>query len=90
MPEKPAYIGPERRKNQRRTDTPTPCTRPFGDSGVDRRLTPDRRQDAVAGVIANMSGEDMLLLRELWERVEAGRRDYGCKMTYDEIIAREA
>jgi hypothetical protein len=66
--EKEVYIGPERRSADRRTGTHWP----YGQATdlPERRSGEDRRQDALAGIIAGLGAEDMLALRELWELAE--------------------
>lgn len=62
MPDR-AYIGPEQRKGERRKLDP--AYEQFR-GGMPNRRIEERRQEAHAGVIANMSADDMLALKELW------------------------
>lgn len=55
-----AYIGPERRQGERRD----PDSRNFGSHG---RTLPDRRQEALAGVIVGLNADEMRLLASAWE-----------------------
>lgn len=67
-----AYIGPERRKGQRRD----PKRQHVRISNDERRgrLGEDRRQEALAGVIVGLTAEDMLKLADLWKLYEAQPR----------------
>lgn len=63
-----AYIGPERRKGQRRGSG---LVTNFGETHDIERRTTERRQEALAGVIAGLTAEDMLKLADLWKLHEA-------------------
>lgn len=81
------YLGPERRKAQRRQSSTN------NGEYLDRRGYKERRQDATAIIVAGLSAEGMLALRDtfrLLASLDTAQSRLQHRMTYDEIIAREA
>lgn len=94
------YIGPERRKGERRGTAlgPIPLRYDWLTMRTERfeLRRKERRQEGLSGVIAGMSAEQMLLLRKLHEKYDSlgpiGKAAMNAKpnLTYDQIVAREA
>lgn len=67
------YLGPERRKGGERRFGPPRYDPP--ERAIERRLSPDRRQEDLAGVLVGFTATDMLVLRDLWRAHEQRQRE---------------
>jgi hypothetical protein len=67
------FFGYERRKGERRHDLGPRAGSPseyWSAGGMERRVSPERRQEDLAGVIVNFSDKDMENLVKVWQALE--------------------
>ena len=67
------YIGPERRKGERRHWDGGLRPSETDQTAQEQRSGVERRQEALTGVIAGLSAEDMQRLAKVWGDIEAER-----------------